>query len=66
MVTIEDKKEKTFNKFDSVLVKLTNPLGSIPVIFATLESETIPGFFSENVFTLLSGESVEVTFTSRI
>ena len=49
-----------------VLVTVTNTAGtSCPSIFTSLQSGSIIGFFSENVFVLLPGESKQVTFTAK-
>jgi hypothetical protein len=53
--------------FASVKVNLTNHATgtSVPAIFASLQSGKIFGFFSENVFFLLPGESKVVAFTAK-
>ena len=61
---LEMDDDYTDSKFDQVKVSVTNK-GQKPALFVTFESETIPGFFSDNVFMLLSGESEEVVFTSK-
>ena len=53
--------------FASVKVNVTNHAtgSSVPAIFASLQSGSIFGFFSENVFFLLPGESKVVAFTAK-
>jgi archaellum component FlaF (FlaF/FlaG flagellin family) len=53
--------------FASVKVNVTNQAtgSSVPAIFASLQSGSIFGFFSENVFFLLPGESKVVAFTAK-
>ena len=46
-------------------VKVTNKDNSHPALFVTFESTEIAGFFSDNVFMLLAGESKEVVFTAK-
>jgi len=53
--------------FASVKVNVTNQAtgSSVPAIFASLQSGNIFGFFSENVFFLLPGESKAVSFMAK-
>jgi len=53
--------------FASVKVNVTNEATgtSVPAIFASLQSGSIFGFFNENVFFLLPGESKVVYFTAK-
>ena len=38
---------------------------SVSSIFTSLETDSIPGFFSENAFVLLPGEEKNIIFTSK-
>lgn len=53
--------------FASVKVNITNRAtgSSVPALFASLQSGSIFGFFSENVFFLLPGESKVVYFMAK-
>jgi hypothetical protein len=46
-------------------VKVRNSKRAAVSFFVTLELEKIPGYFSDNGFNLLPGESKEVIFKSK-
>lgn len=49
-----------------VRVKIMNsPSDSYPAIFASLVSDSVVGFFSDNVFYLLPGEEKSVIFIAK-
>jgi len=60
-----DAPKISFEITEGPIIKVSNAEGAGTALFLTLESGSIPGYFSDNVFFLLPGESESVTFIPK-